>query len=84
MQMQIRVCIIKKFVFFLSKYILTVLYLSFLFLLTAIDNAGGADDTLERLRNITKMFSAKDEEPQQLKKMERFAPGDKIQRAFQK
>ncbi len=59
----------------------------FLFLLTANDTAGdGApDDTLERLRNITKMFTKPEEdEPQQLKKVEKFAPGDKIKNTFQK
>ncbi len=59
----------------------------FLFLLTANDTGGdGApDDTLERLRNITKMFTKPEEdEPQQLKKVEKFAPGDKIKNTFQK
>jgi len=70
--------------FFLGD-IVSILFFFLLFLLTAIDNASGADDTLERLRNITKMFSTKDnDEPQQLKKMEKFAPGDKIKNTFQK
>ncbi len=58
----------------------------FLFLSTAVDPAGAPDDTLERLRNITKMFTKtnEDEEPQQLKKVEKFAPGDKIKNRFQK
>ena len=61
-------------------------YIFFLFILsTAIDTAGADDgDTLERLRNITKMFTAKDDEPQQLKKMEKLAPSDKIKNTFQK
>lgn len=58
----------------------------FFFILSiAIDTADGdAGDTLERLRNITKMFTTKDDEPQQLKKMEKLAPGDKIKKNFQK
>jgi len=53
---------------------------------SSIDAAGGADDTLERLRNITKMFTKANEgdEPQQLKKVEKLAPGDKIKNTFQK
>lgn len=59
--------------------------LFFLFLLTADDPAATEPDTLERLRNITKMFSSKDtDEPQQLKKMEKVAPADKIKNTFQK
>lgn len=45
------------------------------------------EDTLERLRNITKMFASKnneDENAQPLQKMERFAPSDKIRNTFQK
>jgi len=30
------------------------------------------------------MFTAKDDEPQQLKKMEKLAPSDKIKNTFQK
>jgi hypothetical protein len=30
------------------------------------------------------MFSSKDDEPQQLQKVEKFAPGDKIKNTFQK
>jgi hypothetical protein len=56
----------------------------FLFLLTALDNAGPPGDTLERLRNITKMFTKEEDEPQQLKKVEKLAPGDKIKNRFQK
>jgi hypothetical protein len=52
--------------------------------LTAIDTSGAPDDTLERLRNITKMFTAKDDGAQELKKVEKVAPGDKIKNAFQK
>jgi hypothetical protein len=51
---------------------------------SSIDTAAGSDDTLERLRNITKMFTAKEDETPQLKKVEKFAPGDKIQKTFQK
>lgn len=46
-----------------------------------------AEDTLERLRNITKMFTTKgndEEQEQQLKKIERIAPSDKIRNTFQK
>ena len=46
----------------------------FFFFFTAVNTAGAADDTLERLRNITKMFTSKEDEPQQLKKMEKVAP----------
>jgi len=56
----------------------------FLFLLTALDNADPPGDTLERLRNITKMFTKEEDEPQQLKKVEKLAPGDKIKNRFQK
>jgi hypothetical protein len=41
-------------------------------------------DTLERLRNITKMFSGKDDEQQELQKVEKFAPSEKIKRTFRK
>ncbi len=56
----------------------------FFFLLTALDNADPPGDTLERLRNITKMFTKEEDEPQQLKKVEKLAPGDKIKNRFQK
>ncbi|CAF1025045.1 unnamed protein product [Rotaria sordida] len=53
---------------------------------TSIDTSGGSDDTLERLRNITKMFGGKneDDETQKLQKVEKLAPGDKIKNRFQK
>ena len=53
----------------------------------AIDGANASDNTLERLRNITKMFSSKandEDEHQQLQKIERFAPSEKIKRTFQR
>ncbi len=71
------------FIHILLEDIIFILFF-FLFLLTAIDTAAGSDDTLERLRNITKMFTAKEDETPQLKKVEKFAPGDKIQKTFQK
>lgn len=58
-----------------------------LLLFLAIDGANASDNTLERLRNITKMFSSKaddEDEHQQLQKLERFAPSEKIKRTFQK
>ena len=55
-----------------------------MFLLIAIDTDNGSDDTLERLRNITKMFSEKDEEHQELQKVEKVAPSEKIKRTFRK
>ena len=70
--------------FFLNIYFIVrknsssrISYVSFffLFLLTAIDNAGDEGDTLERLRNITKMFSTKDEEPQQLTESRKICTG---------
>ena len=65
--------------------IIHILFFFLLFLLTADEPAATEGDTLERLRNITKMFSTKDnDEPQQLKKMEKVAPADKIKRNFQK
>jgi len=51
---------------------------------SSADTAGADGDTLERLRNITKMFSSKEDEPQQLKKMEKLAPSDKIKNTFQR
>ena len=62
-------------------------YLTISFLcLIAIESAAGADDTLERLRNITKMFakSTDDDERQNLKKVEKVAPSDKMKNTFQK
>jgi hypothetical protein len=59
----------------------------FPFLCTAIDNDDGGADTLERLRNITRMFAAKgqeDDEPQPAKRIEKSAPGDKFKNRFQK
>ncbi|CAF3382955.1 unnamed protein product [Rotaria sp. Silwood1] len=53
----------------------------------AIDDIKTSDDTLERLRNITKLFSGKsneDDEHQQLQKVEKFAPSEKIKNTFQK
>jgi hypothetical protein len=55
--------------------------------LTAIDPADGPNDTLERLRNISKMFTKPtddDDERQQLKKVEKVAPSDKMKNTFQK
>ncbi|CAF3754115.1 unnamed protein product [Adineta steineri] len=51
-----------------------------------IDSAGAADDTLERLRNITKMFAkpTDEDERQNLQKVERVAPSDKMKNTFQK
>ncbi len=54
------------------------------FLLIAIDVDNGSDDTLERLRNISKMFSGKEDEQQELQKVEKFLPSEKIQRTFRK
>jgi hypothetical protein len=54
------------------------------FLLIAIDVDDTSADTLERLRNITKMFSGKDDEQQELHKVEKFAPSEKIKRTFRK
>ncbi|CAF3774387.1 unnamed protein product [Rotaria sordida] len=53
----------------------------------AIDDVNTSDDTLERLRNITKLFSGKtneDDDHQQLQKVEKFAPCEKIKHTFQK
>lgn len=53
----------------------------------SIDNDDGGADTLERLRNITRMFAAKgqeDDEPQPAKRIEKSAPGDKFKNRFQK
>lgn len=60
----------------------------FLFLATE-DTSQPSEDSLERLRNITKMFSVQineDGEEQQppLQKVERLVPSDKIKRTFQK
>ena len=48
-----------------------------------------SEETLERLRNITKMFSAQmnedaDEQQLPLQKVERVVPSDKIKKTFQK
>ena len=63
-----------------------IIHLIFFFFFIAIDPAGGADDTLERLRNITKMFAkpTDDDERQNLKKVEKVAPSDKLKQTFQK
>ena len=61
--------------------------MNFLFLISAPDANENGEDTLERLRNITKMFATKgnDEENEQpLKKIERIAPSDKMRNTFQK
>ncbi|CAF4594767.1 unnamed protein product [Rotaria socialis] len=53
----------------------------------AIDDTSASDDTLERLRNITKLFSGKangEDENQQLHKVEKFAPSQKLKNTFQK
>ncbi|CAF1311226.1 unnamed protein product [Adineta ricciae] len=53
----------------------------------AIDDGNESEDALERLRNITEMFSAKsakDEKQQQLSKVEKFVPSEKIKNTFQK
>ncbi|CAF2825248.1 unnamed protein product [Rotaria sp. Silwood2] len=54
---------------------------------SSINDVNVSDDTLERLRNITKLFSGKtneDDEHQQLQKVEKFAPSEKIKNTFQK
>jgi hypothetical protein len=56
----------------------------FFLLLIAIDASNGTEETLERLRNITKMFSGKDDDHQQLQKVEKLAPSEKIKNTFQK
>ncbi|CAF0722776.1 unnamed protein product [Adineta ricciae] len=53
----------------------------------SIDDGNESEDALERLRNITEMFSAKsakDEKQQQLSKVEKFVPSEKIKNTFQK
>ncbi|CAF0923977.1 unnamed protein product [Adineta steineri] len=50
----------------------------------AIDSTDVPNDTLERLRNITQMFSGRVDEHQQLQKVERFMPSEKIKNTFQK
>lgn len=70
---------------FLEDIINISLFFFLFFLLPANDPAAAEGDTLERLRNISKMFNTKDnDEPQQLKKMEKVAPADKIKNTFQK
>ncbi|CAM4756609.1 unnamed protein product [Rotaria magnacalcarata] len=54
---------------------------------SSIDDTSASDDTLERLRNITKLFSGKaneEDENQQLHKVEKFAPSQKLKNTFQK
>ena len=53
---------------------------------TSIGDNGGTGDTLERLRNITKMFTSKNNEDdeQQLQRVEKVAPSDKMKYTFQK
>lgn len=58
-------------------------YLLF-FLFIAVDTTNASGDTLERLRNISKMFSGKEDEQQQLQKVEKFMPSEKIKNTFQK
>ncbi len=57
-------------------------YLFILFIVIDGDNVSA--DTLERLRNITKMFSGKEDEQQELQKVEKIAPSEKIKRTFRK
>ncbi len=57
-------------------------YLFVLFIVIDGDNVSA--DTLERLRNITKMFSGKEDEQQELQKVEKIAPSEKIKRTFRK
>ena len=48
---------------------------------------GSDDNTLERLRNITKLFSGQANdanEHQQLQKVEKIVPSEKIKNTFQK
>jgi hypothetical protein len=55
--------------------------------LIVIDITNGSDDTLERLRNITKMFSGKvneEDDQHQLQKVEKFAPSAKLKNTFQR
>jgi hypothetical protein len=58
--------------------------LIFFLVFIAIDATNASDDTLERLRNISKMFSGKEDEHQELQKVEKFTPSEKIQRTFRK
>jgi hypothetical protein len=59
--------------------------LTYLFVLfIVIDGDNVSADTLERLRNITKMFSGKEDEQQELQKVEKIAPSEKIKRTFRK
>ncbi len=53
-------------------------------LFIVIDGDNVSADTLERLRNITKMFSGKEDEQQELQKVEKIAPSEKIKRTFRK
>ncbi|CAF1061296.1 unnamed protein product [Adineta steineri] len=59
---------------------LSMAHLSYL----TIDSTDVPNDTLERLRNITQMFSGRVDEHQQLQKVERFTPSEKIKNTFQK
>ncbi len=58
--------------------------LNFFLKLIVIDVDNASEDTLERLRNISKMFSGKEDEHQELQKVEKFAPSEKIKRTFRK
>ena len=49
-----------------------------------VDGDQAPSDTLERLKNITKMFSGKDDGQQELQKVERISPSEKIKRTFRK
>ena len=71
----------------LCMYTIDGLDLRFSFSIVAIDGGNESEDALERLRNITEMFSAKsakDEKQQQLNKVEKFVPSEKIKNTFQK
>lgn len=48
------------------------------------DGENQSENTLERLKNITKMFSGKEEEHQELQKVEKLAPSEKLKRTFRK
>lgn len=53
----------------------------------AIDDTNTSDDALDRLRNITRLFGGKineEDEQQQLKRIEKFIPSEKIKNTFQK
>jgi hypothetical protein len=65
-----------------NEFICCVKIDSFLFLVIDGDNVSA--DTLERLRNITMMFNGKEDGQQELKKVEKIVPSEKIQRTFRK